>query len=72
MTSDRPFTDSAVTGAARVIANALPLTVIEEAVVVPRFVVPLRSDTDAALALHAGFTPVKLTPVTRYSWAAES
>src|SRR3954467_13689121 len=63
MTTEIPLTADAATGAPRVTENALVATVMLATLVVPRFVVPLRSDTDAALPLHAALTPVKLTAV---------
>ena len=64
MTNDKPLTDDAVTGAANVTVNAPPATVILATLVVPRLAVPLRSDTDAALALQAALTDEKFTAVT--------
>jgi len=58
------LTDEAVTAAPKVTENALAATVMLATFVVPRLVVPLRSDTEAALALQAALTPVKFTAVT--------
>ena len=64
MTRDTPLTELAATGVPSVIEKALAATVIEAALTVARAVVPLRSVTDAALAVQAALTPEKLTAVT--------
>ena len=70
MISETPVTALAATGLPSVIENASAATVMEAELVVPRLVVPSRSDTEAALALRAASTLAKLPAVTRYSWAA--
>lgn len=69
MSRETPLTDAAATGLASGIENAPAVTVIEVTLAVPRAVVPLRSETDAALALHVALTPVKFTAVTSYACA---
>lgn len=66
---ETPLIEAAGTGLVTMIAKAPAVTVIEAALVVPRLVERLRTDTDAAFALHAAFTPVKLTAETWYSRA---
>ena len=64
MMSESPLTADADTGLASVTENAEAVTVMLATFVVPRFVVPLRSETDAAFPVHAALTAVKLTAVT--------
>ena len=67
MTSDTPLTALAETGLLRVNEKAPAVTVIEAELAVANPVVPLRKETDAALALHTALTPVKFTADTWYS-----